>query len=73
MPEVCTDGHRGYNGVYHNWSMKHLTRHINEFSFRLNGGSFRANTIDCIIAVLKSAAAKRLIFAELTAEGGSNA
>ena len=30
---------RGYNGVYHQWSVKHMTRYVNEFSFRLNQGN----------------------------------
>ena len=32
---------RGYNGVYHQWSFKHLARYINEFTFRLNEGNVR--------------------------------
>ena len=27
---------RGYNGVYHNWSVKHCRSYVNEFAFRLN-------------------------------------
>ena len=30
---------RGYNGVYHQWSAKHMARYVNEFTFRLNEGN----------------------------------
>ena len=26
---------RGYNGVYHQWTPKHMARYINEFVFRM--------------------------------------
>lgn len=57
---------RGYNGVYHNWSMKHMARYIDEFAFRLNGGNCRVDTIDRIGAVLRAANGKRLTYAGLT-------
>ena len=56
---------RGYNGVYHNWSMKHMARYINEFSFRLNDGSCSIDTMDRLAAVIKSAANKRLTYNQL--------
>ena len=44
---------RGYNGVYHNWSRKHRTKYINEFTFRINSGNSTIDTIDRMIAVVK--------------------
>ncbi len=35
---------RGYNGVYHNWSVKHLHRYVDEFTFRLNEGNCKIDT-----------------------------
>ena len=39
---------RGYNGVYHNWSRKHTARYVNEFTFRLNEGNCKTDTVDRI-------------------------
>lgn len=57
---------RGYNGVYHNWSLKHMARYINEFSFRLNAGHVKQHTLTRIDGVLDGAIGKRLTFAGLT-------
>ena len=32
---------RGYYGTYHNWSVKHMHRYVNEFTFRLNDGDLQ--------------------------------
>ena len=57
---------RGYNGVYHNWSVKHMARYINEFTFRLNEGNVKRNTLDRLDSLLSGAIGKRLTYAELT-------
>lgn len=57
---------RGYNGVYHNWSVKHMRLYINEFVFRLNDGDCRLDTLDRIDAVIRQAVGKRLTYARLT-------
>jgi len=58
---------RGYNGVYHNWSVKHRSRYINEFAFRLNEGNCEIDTQARIDAWLTQAVGKRLTYARLTA------
>lgn len=60
---------RGYNGIYHNWSMKHLSRYINEFTFRLNEGSCQHDTQDRMDALVRQAVGKRLTYDRLTAGG----
>ena len=57
---------RGYKGVYHNWSMKHLGLYVDEFAFRLNQGNCEVDTIDRIAALVSGAAGKRLTWDELT-------
>ena len=57
---------RGYNGVYHNWTVKHTQRYVNEFAFRLNDGNCRVDTIDRIAAIVRGSVGKRLKYADLT-------
>ena len=57
---LMTDELRGYNGIYHNFSTKHLQRYINEFTFKLNEGNCQIDTQDrmnslfgiCLVRVL---------------------
>ena len=57
---------RGFNGTYHQWSVKHLGRYVNEFTFRLNQGNVRIDTIDRLKSLILGSAGKRLTYAELT-------
>ena len=57
---------RGYNGVYHNWSVKHMHRYINEFTFRLNEGNVENDTLDRMASLSKNIGGKRLTYRELT-------
>ena len=59
---------RGYNGVYHQWSAKHMRRYIDEFTFRLNEGSVTRHTMKRLESLVKGAIGKRITYAELTAE-----
>ncbi len=59
---------RGYNGVYHHWSLKHTARYINEFTFRLNEGSVKRHTLDRLDSLIDGAIGKRLTYKELIAE-----
>lgn len=59
---------RGYNGVYHNWSRKHMRRYVNEFVFRLNEGNVRNHTMVRLDHIIRNAVGKRLTYKELTAD-----
>ena len=59
---------RGYNGVYHHWSLKHTRRYVDEFAFRLNAGSCDIDTMDRIAALSVQLVGKRLKYRELIAE-----
>lgn len=57
---------RGFYGVYHSFSQKHLQRYVDEFTFRLNEGNVKHHTmtrIDSLIGKLNEA---RITYRELT-------
>lgn len=56
---------RGYYGVYHKMSVKHLSRYVREFSGRYNQRPF--DTIDQMAMVARGLAGKRLSYADLIA------
>lgn len=56
---------RGYKGVYHNWSMKHCHRYVNDFAFRLNERNVKNHTMDRINSVIRNSIGKRLTYKEL--------
>ena len=59
---------RGYNGIYHQWTPKHMARYINEFTFRLNEGNVRVHTMKRINSLIDGAVGKRLTYERLTAD-----
>ena len=59
---------RGYNGVYHQWSFKHMARYINEFTFRLNEGNVKRHTWDRLESLVKGSFGKRLTYKKLIAD-----
>ena len=58
---------RGYNGVYHQWSAKHMARYVNEFTFRLNEGNVKIPTMKRLDSLVKGTVGKRLTYQQLTA------
>ena len=56
---------RGYNGVYHHMSVKHLGRYVNEFTFRLNEGNCSIDTLERMESLGKFVGNKRLTYSEL--------
>lgn len=58
---------RGYYGVYHQFSLKHLQRYVDEFSFRLNEGNCEAHTLDRLNALVGKAFGIRLTYKALIA------
>ncbi len=56
---------RGYYGTYHNFSKKHIDRYVNEFTFRLNEGNCKANTIDRMKSLCGRTFGKRLTYKQL--------
>ena len=56
---------RGYQGVYHHMSAKHLQRYVNEFAGKHNVRCM--DTIDQMSAVAVGMSGKRLRYRELTA------
>ena len=54
---------RGYIGVYHYMSEKHLNRYVNEFSYRHNTRKF--GTMEFIDSTILRMAGKRLKYKEL--------
>ncbi len=57
---------RGFYGVYHQFSQKHLQRYVNEFAYRLNEGNCKVHTMDRINALLDKAFGVRMSYKELT-------
>jgi len=54
---------RGYYGVFHYMSPKHLHRYVNEFSFRHN--TSQVSTMDFVAMTAKRITGKRLTYKEL--------
>lgn len=56
---------RGLHGVYHHASKKHLRRYVDEFTFRLNDGNVKIQTMDRLNSFISASTQKRLTYAEL--------
>jgi transposase-like protein len=58
---------RGYYGIYHSMSAKHLARYVNEFTFRLNEGNVKRHSLERLDSMIEAISGKRLTYAGLTA------
>lgn len=58
---------RGMHGVYHHASSKHLSRYVDEFTFRLNAGNVARHTLERLDSFVDGVAGKRLTYARLIA------
>ena len=58
---------RGLNGVYHHASPKHIGRYVNEFTFRLNDGNVKRQTIDRLNSMIAACVGRRITYKELVA------
>ena len=56
---------RGYYGTCHHMSKKRLKRYINEFTFRLNEGNCKVDTLDRMKSLCKARKGKRLRYRDL--------
>lgn len=59
---------RGYYGIYHHFSVKHLARYVDEFTFRLNEGNVKIHTMNRIQSLIIGMVGKRLTYKALIAE-----
>ena len=57
---------RGFHGVYHSFSVKHMQRYLDEFMFRLNEGKCSNLTMNRIDAMLGRVAGNRITYQALT-------
>jgi len=58
---------RGYYGIYHQFSVKHMQRYVDEFSYRLNEGNCKVRTMARIDALTDKAVGVRLTYKALIA------
>ena len=53
---------RGYHGVFHHFSDKHIGRYVDEFVFRLNDGNVKRSTLDRIDSIVFGFSGNRLSY-----------
>jgi effector-binding domain-containing protein len=63
---------RGYYGIYHQFSVKHMQRYVDEFAFRLNEGNCKVHTMTRIDAMVAKTDGVRLTYKALIAMSDKN-
>ena len=58
---------RGYHGIYHGWSRKHMRVYVDEFTFRLNEGNCEIDTSQRLDSLFWGLVGKTITYRELTA------
>lgn len=58
---------RGYYGIYHHFTVKHMQRYVDEFTFRLNEGNCKVHTMTRIDALVAKTDGVRLTYKALIA------
>jgi transposase-like protein len=58
---------RGYYGIYHQFSVKHMQRYVDEFTFRLNEGNCKVHTMTRIDALIAKTHGVRITYKALIA------
>ena len=58
---------RGLHGVYHHASKKHLSRYVDEFTFRLNDGNVTRHTLQRMDSLTQAMFSNHITYKELTA------
>ena len=56
---------RGFYGIYHSFSTKHLQRYVDEFAYRLNEGNVKIHTWVRLDSLMAKAFSTRITYAEL--------
>lgn len=59
---------RGYYGVYHHFTVKHMQRYVDEFAYRLNEGNCKIHTMDRINSLVDKTDGVRITYKALTAD-----
>jgi transposase-like protein len=67
MESVWAVMKRGIHGVYHQVSSKHITRYVDEFTFRLNDGNVKRHTLSRLESFIEASKGLRLTYARLIA------
>jgi transposase-like protein len=58
---------RGYYGIYHHFTVKHMQRYVDEFAFRLNEGNCKVHTMNRIDSLIAKTDGVRLTYKNLIA------